>query len=250
LFKKGGRRNDKPYQKRWVVFDGEYLKYFRHKGEKVSDARNNVKLSEMIDIKRVIDNDHSHRFDLVVINRVFQFYAENDDDAQMWVSVLHTAISKYNPSEENASKIGGNMNQPDKAGFIMKQGRGRLAGFRQRYVALKGYSFAYYESKEDFTAGKPIHVLDMRLAMVKPEGGGRSRFTVTLPSQRSYIFQCANDAERFSWIEKLNNAILAGLNLAPEEKEGKKGVRAAVSDDHMYSFCSTATIICPVAHTH
>lgn len=34
------------------------------------------------------------------------------------------------------------------------------------------------------------------------------------------------------WIEKLNNAILTGLNLAPEQKEGKKGVRAAVSNEY------------------
>ena len=26
------------------------------------------------------------------------------------------------------------MNEPDKEGFIMKQGHGRFAGFRQRYV--------------------------------------------------------------------------------------------------------------------
>ena len=30
------KRNDKPYQRRWVVFDGEDLKYFKAKGEKVS----------------------------------------------------------------------------------------------------------------------------------------------------------------------------------------------------------------------
>ncbi|XP_019855674.1 PREDICTED: arf-GAP with Rho-GAP domain, ANK repeat and PH domain-containing protein 1-like isoform X1 [Amphimedon queenslandica] len=227
LFKKGGKRNDKPYQRRWVVFDGEDLKYFKAKGEKESDARNNVKLSEMIDIKRVSDPDHNSRFDLVVINRVFQFYADNDDEAQLWVSVLHAAISKYNPQDEQSCKVGGNMNEPDKEGFIMKQGHGRFAGFRQRYVALKGAKFAYYDSKEDFVQGKPIHVLDMRLAMVKPEAGGKSRFTITMPNQRSYIFQASNEANRMEWIEKLSNAILTGLNLAPEQKEGKKGVRAA-----------------------
>uniref|UniRef100_A0A1X7TTF8 Uncharacterized protein n=2 Tax=Amphimedon queenslandica TaxID=400682 RepID=A0A1X7TTF8_AMPQE len=181
----------------------------------------------MIDIKRVSDPDHNSRFDLVVINRVFQFYADNDDEAQLWVSVLHAAISKYNPQDEQSCKVGGNMNEPDKEGFIMKQGHGRFAGFRQRYVALKGAKFAYYDSKEDFVQGKPIHVLDMRLAMVKPEAGGKSRFTITMPNQRSYIFQASNEANRMEWIEKLSNAILTGLNLAPEQKEGKKGVRAA-----------------------
>ena len=35
--------------------------------------------------------------------------------------------------------------------------------------------------------------------------------------------------ERGQWIEKLQDAILNAINLAPEKKEGKKGVRAAVS---------------------
>ena len=43
-------------------------------------------------------------------------------------------------------------------------------------------------------------------------------------------FQASNDRERNEWIEKVQEAILNALNLAPEKKEGKKGVRAAVSN--------------------
>ena len=32
------KKNDKPYQRRWVVFDGEDLKYFKAKGEKVRSS--------------------------------------------------------------------------------------------------------------------------------------------------------------------------------------------------------------------
>ena len=80
-----------------------------------------------------------------------------------------------------------------------------------RYVALKGSKYAYYDSKDvswscdftslshdfhmmsilyyqDFTLGKPIHVLDMRLANVKPDMTGKNyRFTITMPNQRSYV---------------------------------------------------------------
>ena len=41
-------------------------------------------------------------------------------------------------------------------------------------------------------------------------------------------FQASSDAEKMEWIEKLNNAILMGLNMAPEEKPGKR-VKAEVS---------------------
>jgi len=63
-----------------------------------SEALNVVKLGEMIDIKQVSDQDKQHRFDLVVINRVFQFYSESKDESEGWVNVLHAAISKFRVS--------------------------------------------------------------------------------------------------------------------------------------------------------
>ena len=47
-----------------------------------------------------------------------------------------------------------------------------------------------------------------------------------------FRFQASSEAVRMEWIERLTNAILTGLNLAPEQKEGKKGVRAAVSHEY------------------
>lgn len=43
-----------------------------------------------------------------------------------------------------------------------------------------------------------------------------------------YRFQALTNMEQREWIEKLQEAILNALNLAPEKKEGKKGVKAAV----------------------
>ena len=50
-----------------------------------------------------------------------------------------------------------------------------------------------------------------------------------LSSSITYSFQATNNMERSVWIEKIQESILNALNLAPEKKEGKKGVRAAVS---------------------
>ena len=44
-------------------------------------------------------------------------------------------------------------------------------------------------------------------------------------------FQASSDAEKMEWVEKLSNAILVGLNMAPEEKPGK-GVKAEVRLKH------------------
>ena len=95
-----------------------------------------------------LQDEKSNRFDLVVINRVFQFYATSADESQLWVDVLHAAISKFKP-QEHEFKEGGNMHTPEKQGVLLKQGHGALnKGFRERYVALKGSKFAYYETHE------------------------------------------------------------------------------------------------------
>lgn len=49
------RRNERPWQRRWVVFDGSELKYFRNKGDKDNLCLNTVELEKMIDVKRVLD---------------------------------------------------------------------------------------------------------------------------------------------------------------------------------------------------
>ncbi len=96
----------------------------------------------------VIQDEKQNRFDLVVINRVFQFYTTSADESQAWIDVLHAAISKFKP-QEHEFREGGNMHNPEKQGILLKQGHGALnKGFKERYVALKGSKFAYYETKE------------------------------------------------------------------------------------------------------
>ena len=77
--------------------------------------------------------EKQYRFDLVVINRVFQFFSESSDDCQAWVNVLHVAISKFKP-QEHEHKEGGNMHDPDKQGYLHKQGHGAFASktFKER----------------------------------------------------------------------------------------------------------------------
>ena len=75
-------------------------------------------------------DDKPNRFDLVVINRVFQFHAESLEESQVWINVLHAAISRFKPQEV---KEGGNMSDPDRKGFLLKQGHGPFAKFKERY---------------------------------------------------------------------------------------------------------------------
>ena len=46
---------DKPWQRRWVTFNGTELKYFKNQSDKDKSSRNIIPLAEMIDIKKVPD---------------------------------------------------------------------------------------------------------------------------------------------------------------------------------------------------
>jgi len=79
--------------------------------------------------------DKQYRFDLVVIGRVFQFYSDSEEDCQAWVNVLHVAITAYaNEPQEHEHKEGGIMHDPEKQGYLQKQGHGALASkyFKER----------------------------------------------------------------------------------------------------------------------
>lgn len=81
-----------------------------------------------------------------------------------------------------------------------------VMSIRNRYVALKGSTFAYYESKEvsykkkmllevssfscmmkDFINGRPINTLEMGLTAVKPDMSGKYRFVITTNRKKEYL---------------------------------------------------------------
>ena len=49
------RKNERPWQKRWVVFNGSELKYFKNKSDRDNLCLNTVELEKMIDVKRMPD---------------------------------------------------------------------------------------------------------------------------------------------------------------------------------------------------
>ena len=51
---------DKPWQRRWVTFNGTELKYFKNQSDKDKSSRNIIPLAEMIDIKKVPDVSGNH----------------------------------------------------------------------------------------------------------------------------------------------------------------------------------------------
>jgi hypothetical protein len=211
--KRGGQRGEKPWQQRWFTFDEQNLRYFKTKNDKESEFKGEVRVSEMNDVKQVVDKDSKkpHRLDLMTSNRVFQLAAPSEEECLQWIAVLQGAIATFRPSE---ALEGGIFHNPDKSGWLQKQGHGAIKRWEKRYVALKGAKFAYYNSKEEFLAAKPIHVLESKLLNVRPDMSGSYRFTITT-ANKSYHFQAATDVERNEWVDSLRMSVLKGLD---EEK--------------------------------
>jgi Arf-GAP/Rho-GAP domain/ANK repeat/PH domain-containing protein 1 len=249
------KRSQRPWQKRWTVFSGEELKYFNDKNSKESDALNHVRLRDMIDVKKINDANSSekqHRFDLVVIGRVFQFYSDSREDCDNWVAVLHAAIARFQPEENKTMKEGGNLHDPEKQGVLLKQGRGMRQSFRERYVALKGSKFAYYENKEAFVHARPIHILELALANVRPDPSGKHRFIITMNNQKTYTFQAANDMERHGWLDAITEAILRGLvdgekaASPPTKKEtAVQEIMPQIQENHANRVCADCLSVDP-----
>jgi len=47
------------------------------------------------------------------------------------------------------------------------------------------YFYSYF--LQDFVQGRPIHILEMILASVRPDTSGKHRFSITMNNQKSYV---------------------------------------------------------------
>jgi hypothetical protein len=218
LYKQGGIDSTKGWKHRWVIFNGQELKYYRNKNDKDSEVLKTVPLRRMLNVTQEIDEKdkaHPFHFTLITAERAFLFASEKRDDCLVWSSTLLAAIMQYKPTEEDlVEHEGGKMHTPDMQGFLKKQGHSVLGDWKQRYVALKGESFCYYKSQEDWKSGLPIHEIQMKTSKVRPLGE-RHRFEIITPNKH-YQFQAQSDDEMKQWTKTLENAILIGL----EEPKG------------------------------
>ncbi|KAI6645936.1 Arf-GAP with Rho-GAP domain, ANK repeat and PH domain-containing protein 1-like [Oopsacas minuta] len=225
LFKQGGLRANKGWKKRWFIFDGYELKYF--KCETSKDCQGRIPLGSMKEIQSGAEVASSQtnvldagvlgkqtRFVLVTLNRSYYFHAPNETDFKRWLNTLQIAMTQYKPSKETMAE-GGTMNEPDKTGILLKQGHNFSKNWRPRFCAIKETRLCYYYSEEDFKVGNPINTINMRLAAVKPKVGseGQPRFEIVIVGGRNYIFECRSLPELQEWIDALQMSVLQALTL-------------------------------------
>ncbi|XP_048589328.1 arf-GAP with Rho-GAP domain, ANK repeat and PH domain-containing protein 1 isoform X2 [Nematostella vectensis] len=208
LYKQGGRQNNKGWKKRWFVFDGTSLKYYTNKDSQ--ESLHIIPVTQMKDVLVEPGETRKARFNLITGNRVFMLASDTMTDMNLWAQTLMAAILQYK-ADDSVKKPGGTMSDPDKEGWLKKQGHNMMGDWKRRYVAIKGGSICYYDTYDDFQFETPIHSIEAQLASVKQDPNHRNRFNI-ITSQKTFSFQVENDFEVSSWIEAVQRAIQIGLS--------------------------------------
>ena len=160
------------------------------------------------------DTKHANRFELKTHERVYYLSAETAQEMTEWMMLLGALIQTFKPSPDDLS-VGGTMANPDKAGWIKKQGNNFREGWNRRYMAIKDGTLCYYTRYEDFVQDQPIAAINTLLVSVRIGKGGakaKNHQFQLVTQQRNYEFQAETKEEMMSWISAIQNSILWSLN--------------------------------------
>ncbi|XP_064636012.1 arf-GAP with Rho-GAP domain, ANK repeat and PH domain-containing protein 1-like isoform X2 [Lineus longissimus] len=206
LFKQdSGQRILSPsWTKRWVVFNGDDLRYYEEKKSMVS--KRIIPVAVMRNVENEIKQGDSkpNRFKLKTVDRMYIFAADKIDDLFLWTNTLMEAIITNQGKGIGSLPEGLWMNSPDREGFLKMDGmKGKV------FVAIKGEKLCYYNNKEDFKVGSPIHQIDMKLCAVKEVGKNK----IQLPTNyKTFNFTCESIAETHMWKKAMEDAVAEGLS--------------------------------------
>ncbi|KAL5269003.1 hypothetical protein ACHWQZ_G002735 [Mnemiopsis leidyi] len=239
LWKQGGRRNNKGWKKRWFVFSDNKFTYYasnKHNAESLSC----IALSNFKEVKIAqLEKDNSRQrfpFELITKHREYLLAAETSEERTLWCSILMIAITQYKGSILD-DLLGGEMNSPDKAGLLKKQGNSRLRDWKSRYCAVKDGTFCYYESYEAYCIATPINSIYCGTLKAQISDRARFKFEVIVPN-RTYYFMAQTESEMMSWIEALNKAVAAALTDLKSSGSTAKELIQRIYEEPSNAFCA------------
>ncbi|XP_063684523.1 arf-GAP with Rho-GAP domain, ANK repeat and PH domain-containing protein 1-like isoform X6 [Bolinopsis microptera] len=252
LWKQGGRfnridrhrdeifhKNNKGWKKRWFVFSENKFTYYaskKHNAESLSCiALSNFKEVKIDQTEK--DNSRSRfPFELITKHREYLLAAETSEERTLWCSILMIAITQYKGSILD-DLLGGEMNSPDKAGLLKKQGNSRLRDWKSRYCAVKDGTFCYYESYEAYCIATPINSIYCGTLKAQISDRARFKFEVIVPN-RTYYFMAQTESEMMSWIESLNKAVAAALTDLKSSGSTAKELIQRIYEEPSNAFCA------------
>ncbi|XP_041357325.1 arf-GAP with Rho-GAP domain, ANK repeat and PH domain-containing protein 1-like isoform X2 [Gigantopelta aegis] len=208
LYKQGGVKANKGWQRRWVVFNGSDLRYYVNNKSQIS--KRVIPLSCMQEVKHDVQSKDKDRFKFILVTnlgakgRSFQFYSETLDDSINWTSTLMVAINNYQKNVVSDVSVN-STTAPDKEGFV------RFEPGKRYYVSITGSRLCYYHSFEDYKLQSPVHEIRMELASVKNVPGHRKCKLQLTTNYASFILAFDNVTDTLLWKMAMEDAIAEGL---------------------------------------
>ncbi|XP_071188805.1 arf-GAP with Rho-GAP domain, ANK repeat and PH domain-containing protein 1-like isoform X1 [Salvelinus alpinus] len=203
---RGKRERSIIFQKRWVMLDAKYLRYFQNEKEVYSK-----RIIAILSVTEVL-NVGEQKFEVVTRNRTFLFRAENNTVREEWVSVLKETIQQRRSSMEmslmNFSFTSGQRDSG--VSLISKQGYLDMNGLRSKvYVVICADRVFLYGNAEEHSQGVGITYIEMNVGTVKSTD--KRSFNLTT-FYRTFSFLAESAQQRDQWVEALQDCVSRSLS--------------------------------------
>ncbi|XP_010895412.1 arf-GAP with Rho-GAP domain, ANK repeat and PH domain-containing protein 1 [Esox lucius] len=193
------------FQKRWVMLDEQYLRYFDNEKEVYSK-----RIIAIASITHVL-NVGGQKFAVVTRNRTFLFRSENNTVREEWVSVLQATVQQHRKRVEMSFMNVSDMSGQHNGGVsISKQGYLEVDGLRSKvYVVICADRVFLYRSTEEHNQGVGITSIEMN--MVTVTSTDKRSFNITTFC-RTFSFMAESEQQREQWVEALKACVGRSLS--------------------------------------
>uniref|UniRef100_A0A8C8K6N5 ArfGAP with RhoGAP domain, ankyrin repeat and PH domain 1 n=1 Tax=Oncorhynchus tshawytscha TaxID=74940 RepID=A0A8C8K6N5_ONCTS len=186
------------FQKRWVMLDAQYLRYFQNEKEVYSK-----RIIAILSVTKVL-NVGGQKFEVVTRNRTFLFRAENNSKC----STIQQHCNSMEKSLMNSSDTCGQ--RASRVSLISKQGYLEMSGLRSKlYVVICADSVFLCRNAEEHSQGVGITSIEMNLGAVK--GTDKRSFNLTT-IYRTFSFVAESEQQREQWVEALQACVSHSLS--------------------------------------
>eukprot|EP00036_Acanthoecidae_sp_10tr_P025997 CAMPEP_0206333220 /NCGR_PEP_ID=MMETSP0106_2-20121207/25167_1 /ASSEMBLY_ACC=CAM_ASM_000206 /TAXON_ID=81532 /ORGANISM="Acanthoeca-like sp., Strain 10tr" /LENGTH=1143 /DNA_ID=CAMNT_0053766093 /DNA_START=46 /DNA_END=3478 /DNA_ORIENTATION=+ len=226
LSKKGGKAGTKGWDKRWFDLSGGELKYFRDKEKKPNGV---IPVNQMVDIRPTVSGNaggkHSFRFELDTPDRTYYLSADTVAEMTEWMMLIGAFI-QAEKKDGKSETVGGDMGEPDKAGWLLVRGKDLRQKWIRHYLAIKGDTMCLYTSYDDFAKERPLHTINFLFVNLKTPvpGSKKDRNHQFQVLTNGPTFECR--AENAGELKNVVSAIQTGIQYAYSQMSSDKTTKS------------------------
>lgn len=223
LSKKGGVTGKKGWDKRWFRLQNGAMRYYRT----ATSAKESgvIFVEDMIAVRPTPTVDsrgiYNHRFELDTPKRTYYFNAESVADMTEWMMLIGAVITEKQAL--TTTSVGGNMADPEKAGWVKIKQHDLMQTWKRHYVAIKEGIMCFYTCYDDYIAAKPCNNINLAMVSLKISRGGKmernNQFQIVCAMDATYDCQAESQLEMKEIVKAINDGIMFAIELIPSEKK-------------------------------